>query len=301
LSALVVRYLAELAASGASAGTVRAYRTDFKHWEAYCRETGASLVNPTDQACVEFIGQLRSKYSPATASRRTSSLRALYRWAVSAGHTARMPRIPQTHRNRVLVPRTLSRAEVLGMVDSGPPTWAGARRRALVELFYSTGGRCSEMRDLNMADIDFARGVLVVHGKGRKERMVPLGEYAARALREYFSLGRTLHPDPRQREAVFVSVHGKRMGVDTIRREVRRAARAAGITRRVHPHMLRHSFATHMHDAGADIRDLQLLLGHANIASTQVYTHVSEAEVRTSFEKFHPRARVDEATLPPAS
>ncbi|HVS19891.1 MAG TPA: tyrosine-type recombinase/integrase, partial [Planctomycetota bacterium] len=179
-------------------------------------------------------------------------------------------------------------ARLLGAPDSS--TTRGRRDRALLELTYSAGTRAAETVGLDRGDRDLRDGVARVRGKGRKERLVAVGSHARRALEDYLSDPSRPRPLARAAHAVFLNARGGRLTTRSLGRVVEAALLAAGLARRATPHTLRHSFATHLLDAGADLRSVQELLGHAHLATTQIYTHVSIERLREAYERAHPRA-----------
>jgi integrase/recombinase XerC len=181
-------------------------------------------------------------------------------------------------------------AALLWAPDATTP--AGRRDRAILELMYSAGTRAAETVGLNARDLDLARGVALVRGKGRKERIAPVGSHAVRALRSYLDDPERPRARPPDGSAVFLNLRGRRLTTRSLGRLVERHALAAGLHRHATPHTLRHSFATHLLDAGCDLRSVQELLGHANLVTTQIYTHVSIERLRAIYEQAHPRAAV---------
>jgi integrase/recombinase XerD len=171
-----------------------------------------------------------------------------------------------------------------------PTTPLGLRDCAMLELMYASGLRVSELVGLRLSDVDFAVGIVHVLGTGDKERLVPLGEAAAQSLRTYLHRGRPKLERRRPSPHLFLGRHGHRLTRQMFWQIFKRAARAAGIVKRVTPHTLRHSFATHLLENGADLRSVQLMLGHADIGTTEIYTHVSRAHLKAIYDKYHPRA-----------
>ena len=194
-------------------------------------------------------------------------------------------------RARRPLPGSLSVQEIEALLDAPDvATHAGRRDRALLELSYSAGTRASEVVGIDRGDLDFQREVVRVRGKGRKERLAPLGSHAAAALRAYLNDPARPLPAPEAGGAVFLNPRGGRLTTRSLGRIVERAVLAAGLVRKATPHTLRHSFATHLLDAGADLRSVQELLGHAHLVTTQIYTHVSIEHLRRIYERAHPRA-----------
>jgi integrase/recombinase XerC len=191
------------------------------------------------------------------------------------------------------LPTALAREEVEALLAAPDTTTPRGRRdRALLEVLYSAGTRAAETVGLDRSDVDLAAGVARVQGKGRKERLVALGSHAVTALRDYLGDPARPRPPPRSASAVFLNARGGRLTPRSLGRIVESALLHSGVRRRVTPHTLRHSFATHLLDAGCDLRSVQELLGHANLATTQIYTHVSIERLREIYERAHPRAGV---------
>jgi integrase/recombinase XerC len=289
------QFLAEFgAARGASAHSLRAYRIDLEDYARFqgtreCDEPGS--VSP--RGLRAWLADLDAReLSRATIQRRLSAVRSLYkhmlrRGLVLSAPTAGLPR----RRGERKLPRALALEEVealLAAPDAGTP--AGRRDRALLELMYSAGTRASEAVGLDRGDLDLERGLARVRGKGRKERLCVVGSHAQRALREY--LLDPLRPAPARgaADALFLGPRGTRLTTRTLQRIVEDNALRAGLAKKPTPHMLRHSFATHLLDAGADLRSVQGLLGHAHLTTTQIYTHVSIERLREVYEKAHPRS-----------
>ena len=230
------------------------------------------------------------------ATRALSAVRSLYRWLqqhhdVPAGvpRAARLPKIDKrlpSHLDRQTLDTLFEWAEQ----RAGGGDFMAARDLAMLELFYSTGMRLSELSGLDLVSLDLLSDQVKVRGKGRKERIVPVGSRAVQALRSYLRLRERMPRDPGGgRAAVFVSVRGRRLSPRAVQRQVRRMFDAVGADN-VRVHSLRHSFATHLLDAGADLRAVQELLGHASLTTTQIYTHTSVERLKTVYKQAHPRA-----------
>jgi site-specific recombinase XerD len=275
-------YLRELAAvAGRSGYTIRNYRNDIGGFLRWCRERELEPLEVSRQVFREYLGELKEAgMAAASLTRRTSTVHGFYRWLLREGATERdllhgiaMPRRPR-RLPKVLDPGTLDR--LLSAPDPGTPQ--GLRDRAMMELLYGGGLRISELVSLDVGQVNLAEGTAVVHGKGAKERLVLFGEPAMLALERYLAEGRPKlmaggrgQPSP----ALFLNRFGGRLTARSVQELVRRHATAAGIPVDVHPHLLRHSFATHLLDGGADLRIVQELLGHSSPTTTQIYTHVS--------------------------
>ncbi len=294
---LTAAYLRSLEVSGAGAATLRAYESDlgqFLEWLASRRVAGAALDRMGGRAYATDLG--RRGYAPATHGRKLSALRGLTRYLCERDVLPADPAagLPGPRRRRRL-PRDLRRDEVerfLAAVSGDAPL--KLRDRALFELIYGCGLRSQEAVDLRLDELDLGNAELRVRGKGGRQRVLPIGEQATAALDEYLRRGRgrlvarrgELTPAA---PTVFVSRSGRPLLTSDIRRLVVEYCRAAGLEE-ASPHMLRHAYATHMLEGGADLRAIQELLGHASVATTQVYTHVSGAHLRRVYDRHHPRA-----------
>jgi integrase/recombinase XerD len=278
----------------ASRHTVAAYRRDLEDFVAFLagRRTRLAAVGADD--VVAYLGRLRARgLKPASVARRLSALRSWLRHLVGEGELARDPteHVERPRGSRPL-PRTLARDAAEALVespDAGTPR--GVRDRALLEVLYATGMRASECLGLRVEDINLSAGYVVCTGKGRKQRLVPLGGEAARWVTRYLEAARPRFVRGRDCGRLFVNPSGRPLSRQSLWKIVRRAATAAGIRRRVSPHVLRHSFASHLLEGGADLRAVQAMLGHADIATTQIYTHLPSSALRRLYDRYHPRAR----------
>jgi len=248
-----------------------------------------------------FLGQLdQLGYSAATTARKIATLRSFYKWLVQRGRVSDNPmNLIRTPKQAKRLPKAIGVEHVerlLSMPDTGETL--GARDRAILETLYSTGVRVSELAELTRPDLDTVNETMHVRGKGKKERIVPLGSHAMAAIRHYLSL---LQGDPRfeaihrqveagQRVPLFINKNGGRLSSRSVRRKLDKYLREAGLDPSVSPHTLRHSFATHLLDNGADLRSVQELLGHQSLSTTQVYTHLSTMRLRSAYDQAHPRA-----------
>jgi integrase/recombinase XerD len=280
-----------LTAAQRSPRTVDAYRRDLT---AFASFRAGPLVETTPAEIERWIAQMRADgLSPATIARRAAALRSFFRHLVLLGSRSDnpaaeldLPRRPRT------LPRALSASEAERLIDAaGGVTPRALRDRALVELLYGAGLRISEALGAAKSAVDLDTGTVRVIGKGSKERIVPLGRPAVEAVRRYLALGRP-HLDRRHRPDLFLNARGgslTRAGAFLI---LHRLAERAGLDPgRIHPHLLRHSFATHLLEGGADLRSVQEMLGHADLATTERYTHVSDRRRRETYFGSHPHAR----------
>ena len=285
---------------GLSVTTVQSYAVDLQLFAQYCESRGVRSAGDVHAALVrEFLQWLRAgdaplgqpSREPATVARKLAAVKGLFRFLTAQGAIARNPTaFIETPRLWKRLPTTLSEAEVqriLGAVDGDK---LAARDLALFELLYGCGLRVSEAANLELSQINFDAGFIRCIGKGDKERIVPLGRFASRALKQYFD---DLRPRLVRRRpnssAVFVNRRGEGITRQRIWQLLRRYALKGQVGKRIGPHAFRHSFATHLLSRGADLRTVQELLGHANIATTQRYTHVDRARLKTVHEQFHPR------------
>jgi site-specific recombinase XerD len=272
--------------------TVDAYRRDLTDLASRLGER--RLASATTDDIERWLAELRAEgRAAATIARRTAAARSFFRHLVLLGSRSDNPAaavaVPRKTRR---LPRTLSPSEAERLIDAAAGTTPRALRdRALVELLYGAGLRVGEAVGLAKNDVDLERRLVRAMGKGTKERIVPLGRPAAEALRLYLGRGRP-HLDRRRRPELFLNAHGgglTRAGVFLV---LRRLADKAGLDpERIHPHLLRHSFATHLLEGGADLRSVQEMLGHADLATTELYTHVSDRRRREVYFRAHPHAR----------
>ena len=286
----VAGFVALLAARRAPR-TVDAYRRDLA---ALADHLGKSPADATTEEIESWLADLRARgQAPSSIARRAAAARAFYRHLVLLGLRVDNPASEiELPRRRARLPRTLSPAEVERLIGAANGTTPRSLRdRALVELLYGAGLRVSEAVGLERGGVDLDNRLVRCVGKGDKERIVPLGREAADALRRYLSRGRP-YLDRRHRPDLFLNAQGgalTRAGAFLI---LRRLAEKAGLDpKRVHPHILRHSFATHLLEGGADLRSVQEMLGHADLATTELYTHVSDRRRRDTYFSAHPHAR----------
>ena len=291
-------YLATLQTEhGVSPHTLAAYRRDLADFLAFLPRR-RSLAAATPDDVVAYLGALRARGLRAgSLARRLSSLRGLYRYLVQDAAVSRDPTelIERPRASRPL-PKTLSREATITLVE-GPDvgTVRGLRDRALLEVLYATGMRASECLGLRLEDANLTAGYVVCMGKGRKQRLVPLGAEAIVWIRAYLDRARPQHTRGHDGGRLFVNPRGRPLSRQSLWTIVRAAAARAGVTRRVSPHVLRHSFASHLLEGGADLRSVQAMLGHADIATTQIYTHLPSATLKRMYREFHPRAQAPRA------
>ena len=272
----------------ASAHTQRAYVSDLRQLAAFLDERGIALDAASRDDLRAFLASRFSANTPATLARKQSSLRAFYEHRVRMGHIADSPaRRLAFPKRRVSLPNVVSVDDCFALVTApSARTAAGLRDRAALELLYGAGLRVSELVGLNLDDV--TQDALRVRGKGGRERIVPLVRKARDAIDAYLTRRSELRPAG---TALFLNRRGTRLTARSVARHLEKYARIAGARRHVHPHALRHSFATHLLDMGADLRGIQELLGHASLSTTQRYTHVSSERLLQIYEDAHPRAK----------
>ncbi len=291
---LLRRFLRRLEADHASPYTIKNYGTDIGQFLDYCRERGVYAPAQVDRTLLrDYLAALNDAgYVAASVARRVAELRSFGDFLVREGLLDRnpfrligAPRVPQR------LPKYLTVAEVealLAVPDTSTPL--GLRDRAIIEVLYAAGLRVSELVGLDLGDVDLAQAQVRVLGKGGKERIALLGRPAVRALRAYLESGRPALLGRRPTQALWLNHRGGRLSARGVALMLSKAGERAGIRTPVFPHILRHTFATHLLDGGADLRVVQELLGHADLATTQVYTHVSQSHAREVYLRAHPRA-----------
>ena len=299
ISAIIERFIEYMALErGASPHTRRAYRQDLELFAAFLQEQGISLdVTRIDHLTIRlYLGHLyqEKRIKRASVIRKLASLRAFFRYMKREGmvekNPARMVAIPKGGKE---LPHTLSVDEafrILACPDPSSPL--GSRDHAILEFLYSSGLRVGELTSLSLSDLDLGAGMVRVLGKGSKERMVPIGSKAVAALRSYLTRrGELLRTGERASHYLFLNHRGNRLTARSVERMIKKYLLQGGIVKETTPHTFRHSFATHLLDAGADLRGIQELLGHASLSTTQKYTHVSPAKLMEVYDRTHPRAR----------
>ncbi len=276
-----------------SARTVEAYRADLETLRAFLERGGCDLRSVTHQLLRRWLAHLGTRgYARSTIARRAAAVRTFYRFAARRGIVERNPAtLLSSPKQPTLLPAVLRPGEADALMEApdGDDPWL-VRDRAMLELLYGGGLRVSELCALEVGDVDLDRGRIRVFGKGSKEREVPLGESAEAAVRSYLSGARAATAPEGGTGAMFFNRRGKRLAPRDARAVVEKYRRMMLAGRRVSPHTLRHSFATHLMEGGADIRAVQELLGHSSLSSTQRYTHVSRGRLFGAYKQSHPRA-----------
>jgi len=272
--------------SGRAEATRRAYLSDLGALAEWMSRSGVDAPAGVDRLHLRrYLASLGTRrLARATVARKAAALRCYFAWSVRQGRLVSDPsRSLRAPTGKGRLPRVLSEGEIGALLDRPGASAIDQRDAAALELLYAAGLRVSELCGLDRRGVDLHGRTVTVLGKGGKERRVPIHERAAVALQEWLREGRTTMPGPAQ--AVFVNQRGSRLGPRDVRRILDRLALSP-----THPHALRHTFATHLLDGGADLRVVQELLGHASLATTQIYTHVSKERLRSVYEGTHPRA-----------
>ncbi|MBT8050254.1 MAG: tyrosine recombinase XerC [Gammaproteobacteria bacterium] len=277
---------------GLSPRTITAYRRDLERYGKDLDRQGLTRSAEAREHNVrEFIAQLHRKGLGGRSIQRVlSAIRGFYRWLLREGRATQNPasavRAPKSPRK---LPQTLDADTVTRLLDFEPTTPLAIRDKAIMELFYSSGLRLSELTALRWDQVDVASGLITVTGKGNKTRMVPIGTYASRALEKWQRVRGNYagYDEP----CIFVSQRGTPISVRAVQARIRYWASRQGIPQHVYPHLLRHSFASHLLESSGDLRAVQELLGHADISTTQVYTHLDFQHLARVYDKAHPRAK----------
>ena len=277
---------------GLSAHTRSAYRSDLGHFNYWLQERGIELPQAGRESILDHLGwRLEQGYKARSTARLLSGLRGFYRYLLREGLITEDPtlqvELPQLGRP---LPKSLSEADVealLAAPELDDPL--GLRDRTMLEVLYACGLRVSELVSLTLEQVNLRQGVLRVFGKGSKERLVPLGEEAIVWIERYVVEARSLLLGGRPSDVLFPSQRGEQMTRQTFWYRIKHHARSAAITRPLSPHTLRHAFATHLLNHGADLRVVQMLLGHSDLSTTQIYTHIARARLQELHAQHHPR------------
>jgi integrase/recombinase XerD len=311
VSRQISRFLDYLAVErGLARNTLDAYGRDLGRYARYLHSHGVTDATQAEEATVTgFVAFLAAReyaegkrYRPSSVARALAAVRMFHLFLLREGDASGnpsegvvRPKVPRT------LPRPLSVDEVESILAApGEADAPGLRDRAILETLYGAGLRISELVGLDVDEVDLDEGSVRVMGKGSKERMVPLGRFAVAALESYLTRARPVLAGPRSGAALFLNQRGGRLTRQGATRVLKTAASRAGVTKRVTPHTLRHSFATHLLEGGADVRVVQELLGHASLATTQIYTLVTGERLREEYFSAHPRARFTRAAPVPA-
>ena len=284
--------------------TLKSYSDDFASWFDYLDDRVGSRPKPaavTVHHVRGFVTYLSDcEYARATIARRLAALRSLFKYCQREGLASANPaKAVRTPRGSRKLPHYLSGEQIDALLtapplldEQGHRSDAGYRDRAILETLYSAGLRVSELTAMDLSHWDRAGGVVRVRGKGRKERLAPIGTHAAQALAAWLEVRRVSpKAKPQEADAVFLNRFGRRLSTRSVGRLLEKHLATAGLSKLTTPHTLRHSFATHLLDGGADLRSVQEMLGHASLTTTQIYTHVSTRRLRETYEAAHPHAR----------
>lgn len=276
---------------GLSKNTLASYRRDLLKVSTWLAQRRRSLLTATHADLLEFLAQHAAQLRASSTSRLLSSLRRFYQYALRQGTIQADPSLlierPKLPRR---LPKSLSEAEVEALLQApNDSTALGLRDRAMLETLYATGLRVSELVHLKLVETSLDMGVVRVMGKGEKERLVPLGEQALDSLQRYLHEARGVLLGTRQSDALFVTGRGGAMTRQMFWYLIKRHALQGGVRKALSPHTLRHAFATHLLNHGADLRVVQMLLGHADISTTQIYTHIAQERLQQLHAKHHPR------------
>jgi integrase/recombinase XerC len=283
--------------------TLKAYIADVEEFNSFLRESDIikksdGLIDVEPETIRTYLSHLyREKVKKVTVNRKISSLRSFYKYLLRAGKIKNNPaEMVQTAKTEKYIPTFLSVDETFQLLgDQGDNSVSGLRDHAMLELFYSSGLRLSELAGLNVTDLDFRQALVKLRGKGKKERIVPVGQKALQAIDEYIKKTTEVRKecdDNLFKNPLFLNARGKRITARSIARIVDAMTVKSGIGRKISPHALRHSFATHLLNAGADLRSIQELLGHESLSTTQKYTAVNINRLMEVYDKAHPRARI---------
>ena len=279
-----------------SANTVLAYRRDIKKFTAYLREQKITSLQPIDVTCIQgYVAFCHRDHASARSIMRSlSALRAWFDFLVHRGEMLHNPalriNVPKTSRR---LPRTLDVDQAISLLEQKPVTLLDIRDLAMWELLYSSGLRVSELTSLTLGGVDLKSREVRVLGKGNKERVLPVGVCAQRALEKWLNVRSQFLRREVVVEAFFLTRNGCKMSNRSVQLRLRLWARKYGFDESLHPHMLRHSFASHMLESSGDLRAVQELLGHVNISTTQIYTHLDFQHLAKVYDQAHPRARRD--------
>lgn len=272
--------------------TIEAYGRDLRRYAFHMAKKGIGLDEITREDIVGFLGEMRSDRSDASIARLVSAVRTFHKFTAREGLTENYPvselRSPRKARR---LPNVLSVEQVQALLEAAVgPTPRDYRTRAIVETLYSSGLRVSELVGLDLGDVDLDSGFVRCFGKGSKERIAPLGSFAVDAILDYMRKARPVFARDKRSAALFLNARGERLSRQSCWKLVKETAKKAGIGE-IYPHTLRHSFATHLLENGADLRAVQEMLGHANISTTQIYTHVTRDHLQEVYNRVHPRSR----------
>lgn len=278
---------------GMSRNSVLAYGRDLRRFAAEMKKTGVQLESVDSQVLQDYLGRLQhGGLTARSSSRALSAIKSFFRYLVATGRLsvdrAGDVQSPKLRKN---IPGFLDLSEITRLIDSvQAQTPMGRRDRAMLELLYGCGLRVTELCELSLSQLDLENGFVTVIGKGNKERTVPVGRQAVQAISGYLKDARGEFLNGKKTDRVFLSIRGTGWTRQGIWKWIRELARSSGIGKKIYPHLLRHTFATHVLSGGADLRSVQELLGHADISTTEIYTHLDTPRLRQIHQQYHPRA-----------
>lgn len=279
---------------GLSKNTLESYKRDLKQFTSYLKQKHPVKIEETSrQNIVSYLMSLREQgKATSTISRNMASIRAFYQFLLKDQIITSDPSILlETPKIERRLPKILSIAEVEILLQTPQSSTSfGQRDRAMLELLYATGIRVSELISLSIEDVHLQMGFVKCLGKGSKERVIPLGRVAIESLEQYLQVGRYKLNKNKRSKALFLNHHGNPISRQGFWKIIKKHAKDAGIKKEITPHTVRHSFATHLLENGADLRSVQEMLGHADISTTQIYTHVTKTRLKDVYSKAHPRA-----------
>ncbi len=291
---LVADYLHYLVVErGLAANSVASYQNDLKKFSAFLAEQEVELTAVDKKVVLDFLeAQTKAKLANASILRLVTSLRKFFQYLVEEGKVEVDPMLLiDTPKKKASLPEVLSPKEVEALLKTPKTGEAlGLRDRAILEVMYATGLRVSELVNLKLADLHLELGIIQTIGKGQKERLVPIGDVASKWVKLYLKQSRPKLVKQKRNPYLFVNFHGNQLTRQGIWKNLKALVKQAGIEKNVTPHTLRHSFATHILENGADLRIVQELLGHADISTTQLYTHLSKKRLSAVYKQNHPRA-----------
>lgn len=279
---------------GLAQNTLESYGRDLHQYQVYLQSCNMDIIKDSNRNTIlSYLSSLQAKgRAVSTISRNLAAIKSFYQYLLRERYLDKDPAANlESPKLEKKLPKILSIAEVeelLKQPNHFLPT--GLRDKAMLELLYATGIRVSELISLNISDVNLDMGYIKCYGKGAKERIVPLGSIAAKCVQDYISKGRSKLVRTYEEPALFVNHHGNRLTRQGFWKIIKKYAHEASITKEITPHTLRHSFATHLLENGADLRSVQEMLGHADISTTQIYTHVTKNRLKEVYDKTHPRA-----------
>ncbi|RKY42657.1 MAG: site-specific tyrosine recombinase XerD [Candidatus Makaraimicrobium thalassicum] len=278
---------------GASRSTVQSYRADLKKFADYIREAGKGVSAVDRKDIAAFLMHLKDQeFSVSTIARNLAAIKTFWKF-LTAEQIIRenLVAVVETPRRWMNIPDVLNQKEVERLLDAPSKRgWMGIRDRAILEVMYAAGLRVSEVKDLKKTSVNLEAGFVKCFGKGGKERIVPLGKIAGKAVTRYMEDVRHRLSEKSGDDHLFLSRLGRKFSRQSLWKMIRKYARKTGIKKHITPHTLRHSFATHLLEGGADLIGVQEMLGHADISTTQIYTHIDKEKLKMIHQKFHPRA-----------